>query len=193
MVSYKRLSHMAVLSFKNGYRLHLDSLKLLQIGSFPSATMLSVLAMEEFGKYFSLSSYVFYTQINDNRNLKFEDSYLKGLYLHPLKQQMCFGRDGFLPSDELTHRASNREFEELKQSSTYVGFKRKRGKISYDKKITNPLKISKQMAVRQIRFLNRLLTNMVKDHLAGIVQMDENEVNNMLSSKMLKTLRSFKL
>lgn len=191
MVTYKRLSRMAVLSFKNGYRLHLDSLKLLQLGSFPSATMLSVLAMEEFGKYFSLSSYVFYTQTNNNRDLKFEDSYLKDLYSHPLKQQICFGRDGFRPSDELAHRASNREFEDLKQSSTYVGFKRTKGKICYEKQITNPLKISKRIAVKQVRFLNRLLMNMAKERIAGIIQMDEDEINNMLYSKMLKTLRSF--
>ncbi len=193
MITYKRLSHMAVLSFKNGYRLHLDSLKLLKLGSFPSATMLSVLAMEEFGKYFSLSSYAFYTQTNNTRDLKFEDSYLKALYLHPLKQQMCFGRDGFLPSDKLSHRASNREFEDLKQSASYVGLKRIKGEICYEKQITNPLNINKQIAVKQVHFLNKLLINMAKEHIAGILQMDEDEINNMLSSKMLKTLCTFKI
>ncbi|MFC2135379.1 AbiV family abortive infection protein [Bacteroidota bacterium] len=193
MVSFKRLSRMAILSFKNGYRLHLDSLQLLQQGSFPSATMLSVLAMEEFGKYFSLSSYIFYTQTNDTRDLNFEDAYLKDLYLHPLKQQMCFGRDGFLPSDELSHRASNREFEDLKQSSIYVGFKRIKGSICYEKPITNPLKISKRVASKQVRFLNRLLINMAKEHVAGIIHMDEDEVNEMLSSEMIRTLCSFKI
>jgi AbiV family abortive infection protein len=191
MVSFKILSRMAILSFKNGYRLHLDSLRLLQQGSFPSSTMLSVLAMEEFGKYFSLSSYIFYTQTSDTRDLNFEDSYLRDLYLHPLKQQMCFGRDGFLPSDKLSHRASNREFEDLKQSSIYVGFKRIKGSICYDKRITNPLKISKHVASKQVRFMNKLLIKIAKEHVAGIIHMDEDEVNEMLSSEMIETLYSF--
>ena len=53
MVSFDELSEMAILAFKNGLRLHFDSLILLKNDSYPSATMLSVLAMEEFGKYFS--------------------------------------------------------------------------------------------------------------------------------------------
>lgn len=193
MVSYSKLSRIAVLAFKNGYRLHIDSLRLLSKKSYASATMLSVLAMEEFGKYFSLSSYVFYTGTNDTRDDSFEDEYLRGLYLHPLKQQMCFGRDGFLPSAELSRRASEREFEELKQSSTYVGFRRSKQSIRYDKPICNPLKISKTTATRQVRFLNTLLINMAKDRLAGIIEMDEEEVNEMLSSVMIKRLRSSKI
>lgn len=193
MIPLKRLTRMAILSFKNGYRLHLDSLQLLKHGSFPSATMLSVLAMEEFGKYFSLSSYVFYTETNNNRDLKYEDAYLMELYSHPFKQQMCFSRDGFLPSDQLFRRASNREFEDLKQSSLYVGFKRSKGAICYEKPISNPMNIGKRIASKQIRFLNKLLIDMAKNHLDELIEMDEDEVNEMLSAEMKHTLYSFNI
>lgn len=191
MVTYRRLSNIAVLSFKNGYRLHLDSLRLLENGSYASATMLSVLAMEEFGKYFSLSSYVFYSRTSDNRDAKFEDEYLKDLYNHPLKQQMCFGRDGFLPSAKLSEYASKRKFEELKQKSMYVGFERHKGKICYEKPIYNPLKTSPIIARKQVRFLNKLLIDMAKEHIAGVIELDEDEVNEMLSNSMIKVLQSF--
>lgn len=191
MVSYSRLSRMAILSFKNGYRLHLDSVWLLERRSYASATMLSVLAMKEFGKYFSLSSYVFYTRTNDTRDAAFEDKYLKELYKHPLKQQLCFGRDGFLFSARLAERAANKEFEVLKQASTYVGFKRRNGSICYDKSISNPLKTSKAVARKQVRCLNRLLTDLAKQHVSGVIEMDEDEVNEMLSPKMIKVLSSF--
>jgi hypothetical protein len=155
--------------------------------------MLSVLAMEEFGKYFSLSSYVFYTKTNDTRDAAFEDEYLKELYIHPFKQQMCFGRDGFLPSATLSRRASLRQFEDLKQSSTYVGFKRTKGVIRYNQPICNPLKTGKSVARKQVGFVNRLLIKMAKQHLAGIKEMDEDEVNEILSSETIGILRSFKI
>jgi hypothetical protein len=134
--------------------------------------MLSVLAMEEFGKYFSLSSYVFYTRTNGTRDAAFENKYLKELYKHPLKQQLCFGRDGFLPSANLGERASNGEFEELKQASTYVGFKRRKGLICYEEPIFNPLKVSKAVTGKQVRLVNTLLTDMAKQHIAGVIEMD---------------------
>ena len=59
MVTFDELSRLGILAFKNGLRLHLDSILLLKNKSFPSSVLLSILSMEEFGKYFSLSSYVF--------------------------------------------------------------------------------------------------------------------------------------
>jgi AbiV family abortive infection protein len=191
MISYKRLSNIAILAFKNGYRLHIDSVKLLMKKSFPSATMLSILAMEEFGKYFSLSTYIFYTRTNETRDAKFEDEYLKELYVHPFKQRACFGRDGFIQSDKLFLHATNRKFDELKQKSIYVGFRRSKGKISYDKPIYNPFKISENIARKQVFFLNKLLIDMAQDQVSGIIEMDEEEVNDMLSVKMIRKLKGF--
>lgn len=192
MISLKKLSNIAILSFKNGYRLHLDSLRLFSIKSYPTATMLSILSMEEFGKYFSISSYVFYTSVNDTRNIKFEDNFLKQLYSHPFKQKACFGRDGFKFSQQLIEHASNRKFEELKQKSLYVGFRKNKGKILYNIPYYNPMKITKSTAKKQIMFLNDLLLDMAKEHINGIIEMDEDAVNELLSERMIKVLESFK-
>jgi len=55
--------------------------------------MLSILSMEEFEKYFSLSSYVFYSDISVNRDEKFENKYLKHLFNLPFKQRVIFSSD----------------------------------------------------------------------------------------------------
>ncbi len=129
MVTFDELSQLGILAFKNGLRLHLDSISLVKNKSFPSSILLSVLSMEEFGKYFSLSSYVFYTSVNDNRDEEFEKKYLEHLYSHPFKQRAIFGRDGFVPSTEHYDKAKNRIYEDLKQRSMYVGYERKKGNL----------------------------------------------------------------
>jgi len=188
MITFDKLSNIAAFSFMNGYRLHLDSLRLLCTKSYATATMLSVLAMEEFGKYFSLSTYVFYTKTNDTRDATFEDEFLRELYSHPFKQRACFGRDGFIPSQKLYAHATNRKFEELKQKSLYVGLKRRKGKIQYSAPIYNPLRITRATAARQVLFLNKLLLNMATQRVKGILEMDEESVNKLLSKKMITLL-----
>ncbi len=96
-----------------------------------------------------------------------------------------------MPFDDLAERASNGEFEELKQSSTYVGFKRRKGSICYEEPIFNPLKTSKAVARKQVRLVNRLLTDLAKQHIGGVIEMDEDEVNEILSLGMVEVLKSF--
>ncbi len=187
-ISFDDLSNIAILSFKNGYRLHIDSVKLFNLDSYPSATMLSILAMEEFGKYFSLSSYVFYSSVNGTRNKGEEEKYLKMLYLHPFKQKACFGRDGFEPSSLLYNYVTSRKFEDLKQKSLYVGLVRNNGKIDYNSPISNPFTIKKEDAYNQISLLNKLLINVVELNVKGIISYDEDEINKFLSEELLKSL-----
>lgn len=189
MITYRKLSNMAILAFKNGLRLHFDSMILLDNKSYPSATMLSVLAMEEFGKYFSLSTYVFYTRVNDTRDEKNEKEFLFMLYNHPFKQMACFGRDGFEPSFKLMKKVESRYFENLKQRSLYVGFDREKKEILFDKRVNNPDRINDKTAIKQITFLNELLIGMVNEKLIGIIELDEDEINDLLNEDLLKRLK----
>lgn len=189
MVTFEELSSLGILAFKNGFRLHLDSILLLKNKSIPSSVLLSVLSMEEFGKYFSLSSYVFYTSVNETRDAEFEKKYLEKLYSHPFKQRAIFGRDGFIPSTEHYDKAQNRIYEDLKQRSLYVGYEREKGNLLFDKGINNPFEITETVATEQIEFLNNLIITMVEEHVKGIIEMDEEEVNEILNIKLLKKLK----
>lgn len=189
MVTFEELSSLGILAFKNGLRLHLDSILLLKNKSIPSSVLLSVLSMEEFGKYFSLSSYVFYTSVNETRDAEFEKKYLEKLYSHPFKQRAIFGRDGFIPSTEYYDKAQNRIYEDLKQRSLYVGYEREKGNLLFDKGINNPFEITETVATEQIEFLNNLIITMVEEHVKGTIEMDEEEINEILNIKLLKKLK----
>ena len=192
MISFSKLSKMAILAFINGLRLHFDSVILIENKSYPSATMLSVLAMEEFGKYFSLSSYMYYSSVNDNRDEQHEMNILSMLYKHPFKQSTCFGRDGFEPNEELRIKAADRYFEDLKHRSMYVGFDREKGEILVNKKVNNPYKVNRKKSLKQVLFLNDLLIGLTKDRVEGRIELDEEEVNHILNKKLLKKLKKVK-
>jgi len=193
MITLNKLSNIAVLSFKNGYRLHIDSINMYKLDSFPTATYLSIIAMEEFGKYFSLSSYVFYSRVSKNRDLKFEDNYLKGLYSHVFKQRNFFGGHSTVYSEELYNIAASRWFENLKQQSLYANFRRDKGEILYGRPYTNPLDIGSTKAKKQINMVNRIVIKMINDYHRGNIEMDEEEVNNILSNEYMNELLSYKL
>jgi hypothetical protein len=148
--------------------------------------------MEEFGKYFSLSAYVFYTSVNDTRDLKFEDEYLKSLYSHINKQRTIFGRDGFDPSIDGILKVDNRFYENLKQRSAYVGYDREKGNILYDKGINNPDEISEEIAFQQFEFMNDSLIDLVDKQIKGIIGMDEDEINDLLNKELLLMLNEKK-
>ena len=198
MASLKDLSEMAVLAFKNGLRLHFDSIFLLNKKSYPSSVMLSVLSMEEFGKYFSLSTYVFYTRTSASdteeepedelRDSSLDKEYLEKLYIHPFKQRAVFGRDGFVSSSKLLNKASNRFFENLKQRSVYVGYERDKGKLLFDKGLTNPINVTKEVALEQVEFLNELVKGLTEEICKGIRELDEFEINQILNNKLLAKL-----
>jgi AbiV family abortive infection protein len=188
MITYRKLSNMAILAFRNGLRLHFDSIILLENKSYPTATMLSVLAMEEFGKYFSLSTYVFYSRVNENRDAEFEKEFLLMQYNHPFKQKACFGRDGFGPSEKLREKVADRYFENLKQRSLYVGFDREKGDLLLNKKINNPDNINHKKAIKQIKFINNLLIGLVNDRINGIIVLDQDVINDLLTKDLLEQL-----
>ncbi len=190
IVPYDELSEMAINSFQSGLRLHLDSIIMVKHKSYASATLLSVLSMEEFGKYFSLSAYVFYTSVNDTRNAVDEEKYLEKLYIHPFKQSACFGGHGFEVSEDIKEKVKNKYYENLKQRAAYVGYERIKGKINLNKRFHTPKHIGHKTATQQVIFLNNLLIELVEQRVNGFIEMDEEKVNRILNERLLKKLRS---
>ena len=64
-LSKYKFKRLAIESLRNAIRLHLDSISLFEIESYPSAFQLSVLAMEEFSKAKWLEHYIYSSETNE--------------------------------------------------------------------------------------------------------------------------------
>ena len=95
MVNIKKIEKMAVLSFQNGLRLHNDSIVLYNNESYPSAFSLSILSLEEIGKYFLIEDFVFYSTTDKRYSPEVEEEIIKSIYYHHPKQ-MKFARQSSL-------------------------------------------------------------------------------------------------
>lgn len=75
-INLRKIDKMAGLSFENGLRLHFDSIVLFNSKSSPSAFFLSVLAIEEIGKSFLLTDFLFHSRIDGRMGEKMARTYL---------------------------------------------------------------------------------------------------------------------
>lgn len=158
LTEYK-FRRIATEAFKNGLRLHFDSILLFKNKSFPSAFQLSVLALEEFSKSHWVEHYYYSSAVNDNFPDKdFEQGWLNLLYFHPKKQKAFFGwgmsRDY---SSKFIKMIENGELELKKQKATYVGLKKQRKVVNVNGKISLPTQITELDAKQLISLLNDYL------------------------------------
>jgi AbiV family abortive infection protein len=120
-VNLTKISKMEYLTFRNALRLHLDSIHLFGIRSFPSSFFISVLAQEELGKATILSDFVYHSEADGPMGLDWEKKWLEMIYYHKIKQGAFQSNAMYdLPKDFVT-ALSNGKLERLKQSSVYVG------------------------------------------------------------------------
>lgn len=100
----RKLSRMCVLCYKNCVRLHNDSILLYKNGSYPTAYAISIIALEEMGKYITLSNGLFYGSFSIDVDEAFISEVLSDTYNHRSKQRIflnydwsdSFSRDLFL-------------------------------------------------------------------------------------------------
>jgi len=138
-------------SLRNALRLHADSILLFENSSFPSAFQLSVLALEEFAKAKWVDHYYYSLITNEGfPDVKFEQKWLKLLYLHPEKQFAFIGREIFDYSPKFVNFIKDRQLEFKKQQSIYVGLERAKGKINTSSRVSVPSKKIKEKDARQI-------------------------------------------
>ncbi|EIN6343076.1 TPA: AbiV family abortive infection protein [Vibrio vulnificus] len=190
----KRLSNykyekIAYESLKNALRLHLDSILLFKHGSYPSAFQLSVLSLEEFAKA-KWVDHCYYTTLTNNGFpkedapdyevfVKFEQQWLKLLYMHPEKQFAFIGRELFDYSPSFVNRIKEKKLEFQKQQSTYVTLERGKGKVDTTSQISIPSKkINEDTAKQMISLLNHEFVEIhdlivENDGYWGIWEMDE--------------------
>ena len=160
-LSVYKFKKIAIESFKNGLRLHFDSILLYENKSYPSAFQLSVLALEEFSKSYWIEHYYYSSITNEGfPDKEFEQEWLKLLYVHPKKQKAFFGWGLSMDySSKFMRFIESGNLELKKQKATYVGLSKKGNVIDVNGKISLPTQI-KEKDARQ--FIS-LLTDHLKD------------------------------
>ena len=184
---FKRL---ATESFKNGLRLHFDSILLFENKSYPSAFQLSVLALEELSKSYWIEHY-YYSSITNGGfpDKEFEQKWLNLLYFHPRKQKAFFGwgvsRDYF---PKFIESVENGELELKKQKATYVGLSKIRKLVDVNSRISLPTQIKEKDSKQMISLLNDYLKDMCDMKSFCEVHSEILEKDELLSTELYDRL-----
>jgi len=188
-VNLKKIERMAVASYQNALRLHEDAILLFKKKRHPSAYNLSVLSLEEIGKFYWLDDFVFHS--NDNRmKPKEEEMFIKLIYNHKAKQGM-FSYTNNPPNNaqEIVKLINSGKIEKQKQESMYVGFPRIENKINLFGKISIPIKkITESHALKQITFINDFIICHIAGLKKGAYWEDIEEVENILNYNLMNHL-----
>lgn len=193
-LSIYKFKKIATESFRNGLRLHFDSILLFNNESYPSSYQLSVLALEEFSKSQWVEHY-YYSSITNNGfpDKEFEQKWLNLLYFHPRKQRAFFGwgisreyNEKFIESIE------NGEMEMKKQKATYVGLEKNRKKINVNSRVSLPSQIKSKDAKQMISLLNDYLIDSCDKKSFYEVHFDIEEKDELLNVELYEKLNEWK-
>ena len=189
---FKRIS---IESFKNGLRLHFDSILLFNNDSFPSAFQLSVLALEEFSKSNWVEHYYWSSKTNNGFPDKdFEQKWLKLLYFHPEKQNAFFGWGSmFKYSPKFVDFVKQRGLENKKQIATYVGLDRNKNKIDVNSRISVPSRITNKDSKKMISLINDYLKDICKRKISQDYYFDIEEKNDLITTDLMIKLNNWQL
>lgn len=189
-------------AFKNGLRLHLDSISLFEKKSYPSSFLLSVLSLEEFGKRRLINEVVFRNHEHENdfasvkEFAKYLEIYEKALLTHSVKQRFAI-RDDFPFStgyNRVQKKFFNRIFNEKrkqkpfdveKQRATYIGFQGNRLKGQIQRPGSY---VSRKKAQEQITAINDYLINFIIFVRQKRWELDNEALTRYFSLTLLKKL-----
>jgi len=158
-LSIYKFKKLSTESFRNGLRLHFDSILLFNNDSFPSALQLSILALEEFSKSYWIEHYYYSSITNEGfPDAEFEQKWLKLLYVHTKKHQAFIGWGWEMQYiDSFNKSLRDGSLDIKKQIATYVGLKRLKSKIETKGRISSPFSIKQADAKKMISVLNDYL------------------------------------
>lgn len=180
---------MAGMAFKNGLKLHDDSITLFNSKSYSTAFFLSVLALEEFGKAYMLDNMWFHKRLNENSSYKYELKEIKQLYEHKTKQLYFIQNVRWSErQNKLLQEIEKGSFEILKQNSIYVGLKKLNNKIVFEKNLNNPSRHNKSKTRDLITLINdKLLIDCISE-IEEFGGPDIDSVSRQLNKKLYNKL-----
>jgi len=186
----RKLSSLAVTAFENGLRLHEDSVLLFEHGSYASALALSVLGLEELGKYFIVEDVVWNADINGPWSPDDKKAWLLAAYDHRRKQSKAAWLADLTAAERVQTLLRGGALEAAKQSGLYVGLPRKgRRDIDLLGRIANPIRVGRRRAAEQITLLSDFLVVYCIGVRAGTLGCDVYDVENRLTLQLARQLR----
>ena len=177
---------MCILTFKNAIRLHEDSIILYKEKRYPSAYAISILALEEIGKYQILADFLWHIYVDGRGAKRNETDEIKSLltiYDHKHKQKI-FAREISYHSPKFPASFSrdiqNDRLDILKQNSIYVGLSKTKKEIDIKGKIISPMNISQKQARKRITTINDYFLYLAALILSDGYSMDFDEIEQLL-------------
>jgi AbiV family abortive infection protein len=204
-VNLYKIDRMALITFQNVIRLHLDSITLFNNTSFASSYYLSVIALEELGKIFLLSDFLWNSRVNGRYNEykdeelfkifghNLEEGYFKKIIYNHKRKQSHFVRifdDEYKPSNKYFKKILDGVIEHEKQNSLYVGLKRMDNKIDMNSRITNPVKLTKRTAEYQINTIQKCLLELTLYVSKEYWTTDSDCLDDYLNKELYKKLKT---
>lgn len=181
---------MASLALKNGLRLHKDSILLFNQKSYPSAYFLSILALEEIGKFFLIEDFWWHSKIDGRIEKEWEEKFIGLIYLHrPKQNSFAYNLDEPFPKATFTRQLFNGNFEEAKQNAVYVGLPRYKGKINLKGKISNPISITKNKTRKHITNVNDKIIEFILGVTKKVYCVETDQAERTLNRKLYEKLR----
>jgi AbiV family abortive infection protein len=215
-INLKKIDKLIYLSYLNSVHLHKTSLELFNNENYGLAYYLSVISLEEMGKAFMLSDFLWDSRVNGRYNdfedkkitkqLKtsdYEESLLKDIFSSHKRKQNVFVQNGH--SDFYTFLANQRskkkvkisrivqdaisgKLDEKKLNSIYVGLPKIKGHIYKQGKTINPLSWPmNETLVLVKRVHNEILSTSLRMYIEESYLESEN-LEDFLSKKIIKTL-----
>lgn len=190
LVNLQKVEKMAYLAIRNGFRLHQDSILLFKNKSFPSAYFLSILALEEIGKFFLLEDFWWHSKVDGRMEKQWEEKFIELIYFHRTKQNsFAYNLDGPLPTAKFTKELFSGNIELKKQKAVYVGLPRYKQKINIKDKISNPMNISEMKAHKQITDVNDKIIEFILGVTKKVYCVETDSAKKFLSKKLFEKLR----
>ena len=189
-INTRKLIRMSVLAFENGLRLHEDAILLYRNESYPTAYLVSVLSMEEFGKSLALEDYLWNSSVNGKAPPKLEREFIDALYNHKFKQKR-FARNLDIPGycRKAIQNIFDGHSETMKHASTYVGLYKVGRKIDYKGKIINPLKFNAKKAFDQLTVVNDFIVVLALGCIKGTHSMDLVGLEELFTHELVISLK----
>ena len=190
LINLKKIEKMAYLALKNGLRLHNDSILLFKNKCYPSAYFLSILALEEIGKFFLLEDFWWHSKIDGRMDKKTEEEFIKLIYMHrPKQSSFANNTDGLFPMSIFSKSLFNGDIEIKKQNAVYVGLPRNKRKINIKGKINSPINISKSKSSNQITNVNDKLILFILGVVKTVYCVETECAEKILNKNLYKQLR----
>lgn len=188
-VNLHKIERMGVIAFENALRLHEDSIILFRNKRVPSAYALSVLSLEEIGKYYVLEDFIWHSY-QDRCTPKEEEDFLKLIYHHRAKQNMFAYQNVPSFAKKAIEDLYSGKIDKLKQDSIYVGLPRFRKSLNLKGRMSIPInRISDKKAEKHITLVNDFILTTSAGVLKGFYIVDIWEMEDILNYALITRLK----